>query len=302
MHYGYVYKTTNLINNKIYIGQHKWVGESIDSNYLGSGYLLKRALQVHGRKNFKCELLDWAETKEALDKLEVYWIDKLDARNPEIGYNIALGGVDGTLKGRHHTDVSKKKMSNSMQDRCYVNKGDTILLIKHSELADYVTSGWNTGLGNIWIHKVDKNKRVTPPDVDAYLDAGWELGRITTRTDQIFCIETNQIWSSWKALAEDLALTTPGALSQYIDKRPYNGLHYCHKRLYDKMSLQEREAFLNTSRTESKKAVFCVELNQYFDSIAAAAKELNLASAKISLVCNGSRKTHGGYHFKFIKE
>ena len=39
--YGYIYITTNLINNKIYIGQHK--SKNYDKKYLGSGLLLKRA-------------------------------------------------------------------------------------------------------------------------------------------------------------------------------------------------------------------------------------------------------------------
>lgn len=41
--YGYIYKTTNLINNKIYIGQHKH--EKFDIKYFGSGYALVNAIK-----------------------------------------------------------------------------------------------------------------------------------------------------------------------------------------------------------------------------------------------------------------
>lgn len=41
--YGYIYKTTNLINGKIYIGQHK--SEEYDSSYYGSGKKILRALK-----------------------------------------------------------------------------------------------------------------------------------------------------------------------------------------------------------------------------------------------------------------
>lgn len=50
--YGYVYKTTNLINGRIYIGQHKSNG--LDEQYIGSGKILGIALKKYGRRNFVC--------------------------------------------------------------------------------------------------------------------------------------------------------------------------------------------------------------------------------------------------------
>ena len=73
MNYGYVYKTTNLINNKIYIGQHKWTGHEIDPKYLGSGKILKEAIKTYGKENFKCEILEWCESFDELNKRERYW-------------------------------------------------------------------------------------------------------------------------------------------------------------------------------------------------------------------------------------
>lgn len=51
--YGYIYKTTNLINNKIYIGQHKVKEEKIDNSYYGSGKLIIQAIKKYGKENFK---------------------------------------------------------------------------------------------------------------------------------------------------------------------------------------------------------------------------------------------------------
>ena len=69
--YGYVYKTTNLINGKIYIGQNKG---TIDLSYLGSGKLIFRAIKKYGRKNFRLEVLAFATTKPMLDGLEQKYI------------------------------------------------------------------------------------------------------------------------------------------------------------------------------------------------------------------------------------
>ena len=69
--YGYVYKTTNLINNKMYIGKHhSTVFES--DKYIGSGPILIKAIKKYGKENFKCELIECCETKQQLDEREQY--------------------------------------------------------------------------------------------------------------------------------------------------------------------------------------------------------------------------------------
>jgi hypothetical protein len=50
MSYGYIYKTTNLINGKIYIGQHKGC---LSSHYIGSGKLIRWAINKYGKRNFR---------------------------------------------------------------------------------------------------------------------------------------------------------------------------------------------------------------------------------------------------------
>lgn len=53
-------------------------------------------------------------------------------------------------------------------------------------------------------------------------------------------------------------------------------------------------------RKERNKAVRCVETDEVFESILDAAKKMNLDDILISKVCNGKRKTTGGYHFEFV--
>ena len=87
----YIYLTTNLLNNKKYIGQH--YGE-IDDNYLGSGSILKKALIKYGRENFKKEILEICNSYEELNLAERKWIEYYDAVNNENFYNIATGGFN----------------------------------------------------------------------------------------------------------------------------------------------------------------------------------------------------------------
>lgn len=88
-----IYLTTNLINGKKYIGQHK-ISKSYDY-YLGSGKILKQAIEKYGRENFKKESLVFCETQEEANEKEKYYIKLFDAVNDDNFYNLAEGGYEG---------------------------------------------------------------------------------------------------------------------------------------------------------------------------------------------------------------
>ena len=55
---GFIYLTTNLVNGKIYIGKHEFSKhKKVNSTYLGSGELFKRAVKKYGKENFKRKIL-----------------------------------------------------------------------------------------------------------------------------------------------------------------------------------------------------------------------------------------------------
>jgi hypothetical protein len=85
----FIYKTTNLINGKIYIG--KYQGKL--RNYLGSGKILRRSMKKYGKENFVKEIIeDGIEDKKLLCEREIYWINFYNSRDPKIGYNLTKGG------------------------------------------------------------------------------------------------------------------------------------------------------------------------------------------------------------------
>lgn len=87
----YIYLTTNLINNKKYIGQHTG---AIDDNYLGSGIALIQAIEKYGKENFNKQILEICD-KEKLNEREKYWIQYYNAFNSEDFYNLTEGGQQG---------------------------------------------------------------------------------------------------------------------------------------------------------------------------------------------------------------
>lgn len=113
----YVYKTTNLINDKIYIGVHK--SEDIENDtYLGSGYILVKAIKHHGKDNFKREILfEFNTDEEAFAKEKEIVNEDFVARRDT--YNTALGGHGGKITeinpffGKTHTQETIAKIQES---------------------------------------------------------------------------------------------------------------------------------------------------------------------------------------------
>lgn len=88
-----IYKTTNLVNGKIYIGKDKLN----NPDYFGSGTKIKLALEKYGKDNFTKEIIDTADTIDELDEKEKYWIKELNSQDRSIGYNIRSGGQGGFI-------------------------------------------------------------------------------------------------------------------------------------------------------------------------------------------------------------
>lgn len=85
----YLYKITNLINNKYYIGVHST--DNIDDGYLGSGLALKNAIKKYGKENFKKEILEYFDDAEHMYQKEAEIVNESLINDPNC-YNITLGG------------------------------------------------------------------------------------------------------------------------------------------------------------------------------------------------------------------
>lgn len=91
----FVYKITNLVNSKFYIGVHST--SDIEDGYMGSGLVLKNAIQKYGISNFSREILFHCNTrKEAFEKERE--LVNIDLIKDHLSYNLAFGGSGGTYK------------------------------------------------------------------------------------------------------------------------------------------------------------------------------------------------------------
>jgi hypothetical protein len=87
----YIYKITNTINSRWYIGKHN----GSDPNYMGSGKLLKQAYKKYGIENFEKVILETCSTDEELNLKEIEWISKTNALTDPACYNLVEGGTGG---------------------------------------------------------------------------------------------------------------------------------------------------------------------------------------------------------------
>lgn len=117
----YIYRITNNINHKTYIGQHKYCKSLlVDDGYMGSGVILKKAQKKYGIENFTKEIITIAMSRSEANVLEKYYIAKERKENNFGCYNIADGGQGGAWnKGVPCSDESKKKISESLKGRSH---------------------------------------------------------------------------------------------------------------------------------------------------------------------------------------
>lgn len=110
-----IYKITNNINGKTYIGQHRYVNDDNPMyRYAGSGVALRKAYKKYGRENFSIEVLyKRIQYQETADSMEIWAIEKERKSNPNGCYNISNGGRGNSSNGRKHTEETKRKMSKS---------------------------------------------------------------------------------------------------------------------------------------------------------------------------------------------
>jgi hypothetical protein len=113
MHYT-VYKITNLINNKIYVGYH--ATNDLNDGYMGSGKLIKRAIEKYGIANFKKEILSVFDNKADAENEERRIVNKdftlrEDTYNLSEGGNIlVLHGPNNGFYGKTHSKETKEKL------------------------------------------------------------------------------------------------------------------------------------------------------------------------------------------------
>lgn len=151
-----VYKTTNTVNGKIYVGQDS----NNNPNYLGSGKLLKKAIEKYGKEFFIKEALEECADKNELNEQEIFWISSLNSTDRKVGYNISNGGDEGDRAAGHK--IAKEGIYNYWIRTLGQKKADLKWKSKCKKISDHNkkngTALVKRGRYKIWVEKYGKNE------------------------------------------------------------------------------------------------------------------------------------------------
>ena len=211
-----VYKITNNIDGKRYIGVHKT--NDINDSYMGSGKILKRAIKKYGIENFTKEILAVFDTPEDMYQIESVLVNEEFIKRDDT-YNIKHGGLGGwdhinanRLYGALDTETRKRvSKSGVLAWKKLYNNDDTFREKIHGSCAKALSVAmknnpegtWkgkrhkesskrligdknsiaqagnkNSQYATCWIYNEHENKKIKKEDLAWYLSVGWTKGRL----------------------------------------------------------------------------------------------------------------------------
>jgi len=194
-----IYKITNKINNKFYIGKHQT--SNLDDGYMGSGKLIRRAINKHGIINFDKEILFVFDNEYEMNEKE-----KELVVISEHSYNLCEGGKGGwgyinsnKLGGGSVSEIARNNLKKG--NNPYINTSEhyeKLALILKEKYPYGVWKGKahteetkqklrnrksqvgckNSQYGSCWITNGIENKKINKNDLDMWTNIGYYKGRI----------------------------------------------------------------------------------------------------------------------------
>lgn len=202
-----VYKITNLVNNKIYIGVHKT--SNLEDDYMGSGLLIRKSIEKYGLENFKKEYISIFDNAEDMFNMESELVNE-EFINREDTYNLKQGGYGGFdfINNKLDKDIIRDRNKNNSpfgfnfyKDREYLkvlrseniknlhknNKMNHKIVygLTHSEetkkrigeaSSKHQLGEGNSQFGTMWIHNIElkENKKISKEEE---IPKDWLKGR-----------------------------------------------------------------------------------------------------------------------------
>jgi group I intron endonuclease len=206
-----IYKITNKLNGKYYIGKHQT--KNLDDGYMGSGKLIVEAIKKHGIDNFKKEILFIFDNELDMNNKEKEVVDI-----NEMTYNLCTGGQGGfsyinkninlternrkisasrdyndpVFRKNHleaiiksipfrkkptYTEESRLRMTNSFTGKTHTEESKR----KISEKNKILTGKRNSQYGTFWITNGHHNKKIKNEELDFFINLGYYKGRIINK-------------------------------------------------------------------------------------------------------------------------
>lgn len=157
-----IYKITNLINNKVYIGKtnnserrwkdHQRLAFLVDNKEYNK--ILYQAIRKYGLNNFKFEIIEEILDYNISSEREQYWINYYDSYNK--GYNETLGEDGGSQKG-HCLGELNGRAKLTQEDVIFIRKKYSEGISRNECYQFFKDKISESGFGRVWLGQTWKN-------------------------------------------------------------------------------------------------------------------------------------------------
>ena len=189
-----IYKITNLLNNKVYIGQTKnSLSKRFREHCSTKSFCLKlrNAIQKYGKENFTIEKIDEDTTKLGINTKEIHYISIFNSTDDNFGYNIQKGGHEASNLRKKIICLETREVFESASElaRLLNVAVDTVARVARGERPRLK--------GKHFAYLDNDNKPIT------------EIINFNARTNskRVKCIELDKIYNSAKEASDELGFS-----------------------------------------------------------------------------------------------
>lgn len=251
-------------------------------------YYFSNAIKKYGWNNIKHEILIENLTKEQAEQKEIELIAEYKSNQREYGYNIDNGG---NSNGKH-SEETKKKLSEAFKGEKNYWYG------KHlpKEICKKISES-QKGEKAYWYGKQFPKEIRKKMSESQKGEKNHNFGR---KGEQACWYGKHHSEETKRKISE----------ANTGDKHYFYGKHHSEETKTKMSEARKGEKSYWYGKHLSKETkeklskinsiqVICIETNIYYPSAKIAGETLNICPSNITKVCNGKRKTTGGYHFKY---
>lgn len=269
-----IYKHTNKINGKVYIGQTRMKPSERFKNGLGyRTQIFYRAIQKYGWDNFEHEVLFENLTQDEANELEIQMIAEYQSNNPEYGYNISSGGNHREMSEEGRRSYHEKRLGHEVSEETRAILREKCRGRHHTEEERKKISKKNTG--KKWFNNGIEN---------------------------VFRFECPEGFVEGMLPLSDKTKQNIGKAFQELKWFNDGETEIRAKECPDGFVVGRLNSITYVTSQKSCKKVICLNTGITYNSIAETAREMNLDKSCISYCCRGKYKQYKGYQFAFVEK
>lgn len=305
-----IYKHTNKVNGKCYIGQtcRKNPNERWNNGKGYNGTIFAKAIEKYGWDNFEHEIIeDGILSEEEANKREMYWIEYYNSYagvSGGNGYNMTKGGDDRADKGRpvYQIDIETRKIIKKFPSALNAARETGIPGVYSccnrdlEQCRQFVSAG-----GYFWCFVDEWSSNWKPKDGKiTYIDKNGNK-IVDCMGKQVCQIDKNgNLIKTYRTATE--ASKSIGIGSNSIgrcckkERRTAGGFYWCYKKDLDNFEIPSQIPI----SVYGAKSIRCIELDKIFEGIRATAKLFDVGHDQLCRACKIKTLTAGGYHWEYV--